>query len=393
MKILLITPLYPGYIGQSPIESPYVVHYIAKQWVEDYDVQVIRLWPHYPSIFNYFKKAKKIYKYSDADNFMLDKVDVFRVPIKKVPKCPYSKKEINKAVDEIISNVNIMDKPDIIICDTLNPSIYIGEILSKKFNSLLVASLHNTDIKILSRSKDYKKFLSLESSIDKIVFRSPVVERKFFNLYSGTKGKKDFFNMLFGLDNDVYIDNKTLKRKISRPEKVVIVAAQLIKLKKIDVLIQAFCTMQNNNKYILRIIGDGPERKNLEELTKSLGYEKQIIFEGEKPREEVLDLMEKAEIFAMVSSPETFGLVYLEAMAKGCLTVGSIKEGIDGVIKNDYNGFLAIPDDVENLKSILDKIILLSEDERGKIIYNALKTAHNFSNKKLAEEYINKIQM
>ena len=49
--------------------------------------------------------------------------------------------------------------------------------------------------------------------------------------------------------------------------------------------------------------------------------------------------MEESDVFAMVSSPETFGLVYIEAMAKGCVTIGSKGEGIDGVIVNNENGF------------------------------------------------------
>ena len=75
----------------------------------------------------------------------------------------------------------------------------------------------------------------------------------------------------------------------------------------------------------------------------NLGLESCVYFEGEKAREQVLHLMEESDIFVLVSSPETFGLVYVEAMAKGCITIGSKGEGIDGVIVNNENGYLCTP--------------------------------------------------
>ena len=42
----------------------------------------------------------------------------------------------------------------------------------------------------------------------------------------------------------------------------------------------------------------------------------------------------------MISQGEAFGLVYLEAMARGCITIASRGEGFDGIIKDGINGFL-----------------------------------------------------
>ena len=392
MRILLITPLYPGYINQSPIESTYVVHYLAREWIKKHDVQVVRIWPYYPKIFNWLKKARELNNYSYLESFDLNGVNVLRIPIMKFPKTPYLEKEVKRVAKQIVGKISGIGKPDIIICDTLDPSIFIGNIISKKYNSLLVASLHNTDIKYLSKRKNYEKFISIESDINKIVFRSPVVENKFLELYSGSKIRNDLFKIYFGIDKNIFITRDKLEHKIMNSKKEIIVAASLKGLKKVDILIKAFANMDNNEKYILRIIGDGPERKRLENLSKSLDCKDRVIFEGEKTREEVLNAMEGAEIFAMVSSPETFGLVYLEAMANGCITIGSKNEGIDGVIINNYNGFLCTPGNVKELKETLDKIALMSIDDKRKIIYRAVKTAFSFTNEKLAEEYLNKIK-
>ena len=150
--------------------------------------------------------------------------------------------------------------------------------------------------------------------------------------------------------------------------------------------------MNNRDSYVLRIIGDGPERKTLEELTDSLGCRNYVLFEGEKKREEVLHYMEQADIFAMVSSPETFGLVYIEAMAKGCITVGSRGEGIDGVIVDNKNGFLCKPDSINDLKTTLERIMKLNQKEKYRILNNAIITVEDLTYEKLASKFLYEVQ-
>ena len=55
--------------------------------------------------------------------------------------------------------------------------------------------------------------------------------------------------------------------------------------------------------------------------------------------EQVLAEMRKADIFVLPSINETFGMVYLEAMASGCITVCTENDGIAGIIENNENGF------------------------------------------------------
>ena len=102
--------------------------------------------------------------------------------------------------------------------------------------------------------------------------------------------------------------------------------------------------------------------------------------------------MRKSDVFVMVSSPETFGLVYLEAMASGCITVGSKGEGIDGIIKNGYNGFLVEPRNVSALKDTLERIINLNYLDKENILINGLKTASALSEDAVAKKYISFIR-
>jgi glycosyltransferase involved in cell wall biosynthesis len=392
VNILLITPLYPGYINQSKIDVTYAVHNIAKEWTNKNEVKVLRLWPYYPNLFKFFKKTRRMNQYKYEEEFTMDDVRIFRIPILKFPKLSYRYKDIEKIATKFIKTIGKASYPDVIICDTLNPSIYIGKIIASKCDSILIASLHNTDIVYLSNNKNYKKYIKIDENIDKIVFRSEKIKKMFLRLYDGNKNEQDYLKILFGINKtDVIKDNK-LKDKILSPNKVITVASSLKKLKNINILIEAFTKLENRDGYILKIIGDGPERKRLEELVKNSHYETKVIFEGAKPRDYVLKAMEDSYIFAMASSPETFGLVYIEAMAKGCITIGSKGEGIDGVIIDNKNGFLCNPNDVEDLKITLEKAIDLNLQERKKIINNAVNTARQLNNEDLASNFLKNIK-
>lgn len=73
-------------------------------------------------------------------------------------------------------------------------------------------------------------------------------------------------------------------------------------------------------------------------------------------REQTLEEFRKAEVFVMISSPETLGLVYLEAMSQGCVAIGSRNEGIDGILVDGKNGYLVESGNAEELRARLDAI-------------------------------------
>ena len=93
----------------------------------------------------------------------------------------------------------------------------------------------------------------------------------------------------------------------------------------------------------------------------------------------------------MVSSREAFGLAYVEAMAKGCIVIGTKGQGIDGIVKNEENGFLCKARDVDELAEVINQIVNLSRVELQNISSKAVTTAANLTDRKVAEQYINSI--
>jgi glycosyltransferase involved in cell wall biosynthesis len=135
-------------------------------------------------------------------------------------------------------------------------------------------------------------------------------------------------------------------------------AGRLIKDKNIDILIKAVSiVVVKVPTFKCLIIGDGPEKAKLNELTHDLKLQNNIIFTGFLDDYfEVLSYMKSSNIFLFPSSREGFGIVALEANACGLpvLTVNHKRNAATSFVKDDINGYICEP----LAENIAQKIIL-----------------------------------
>ncbi len=141
--------------------------------------------------------------------------------------------------------------------------------------------------------------------------------------------------------------------------------------KNIPVIIKMMKLLKNEKKnYVLRIVGDGPERTKLESMSRGLN----IIFEGAKPRSELVKYYQEANLFVTASTIETQGIVVLEAFATGMPVIGANALALEDLIVNGKNGFKAKPNDPKDFANKVKKIA--SNEKRYKeMCKNARKTA------------------
>ena len=161
----------------------------------------------------------------------------------------------------------------------------------------------------------------------------------------------------------------------------VLTCAHFKKRKNIDKVIKACKGLEC---FELTVIGDGKERKKLEKIDKN------VIFTGRLPHDEVLAKMRNSDIFVLPSVGETFGMVYLEAMASGCITVCTKGDGIDGIIKDRENGFLTEPNP-ESIKETLLNIKNLTKEELNSLYTNSFNTIQHYTSTLCAERYLQQI--
>ncbi len=149
-------------------------------------------------------------------------------------------------------------------------------------------------------------------------------------------------------------DNKTDYEK----QDYFLYAGRLSQEKGVDVLINAFVKLKNNNLIKLIIVGDGPTKKRLQKLTKKLNVNKKIIFVGHKNKNELFSLILKAKAVVVPSVwPENLPFSVLEAMSLTKLVICSKIGGLVEMIKNNKNGLIFSIGDIDELTNTLENVI------------------------------------
>ncbi len=116
--------------------------------------------------------------------------------------------------------------------------------------------------------------------------------------------------------------------------------------KSIDQVLQAFDLIHKAiPQSHLVIVGDGPERAKLEELTDKLGLTGNVEFTGMVKGHDLVTRLQTADVFVTASKSENQPLSLLEAMACGLPVVGVDALGVPEVVKNNENGFIVKPDE------------------------------------------------
>ncbi len=175
------------------------------------------------------------------------------------------------------------------------------------------------------------------------------------------------------------------KNNINKEYFRLIILSRLAKEKRIDKLIIYFSKLKKlHNNIQLLIVGDGPVKKNLENLTHELNLENDIKFCGSVVPEVVNKYYKCSNIFISASQSETQGLTYYEALASGIPIVCKNDIVLNDLLINGHNGYSF--DTEEDFLEIFNKL-LKNKDLYEKIQNNTTKSVEKYS----AENSINKL--
>lgn len=129
----------------------------------------------------------------------------------------------------------------------------------------------------------------------------------------------------------------------------------LSKRKAQDNLLRAFATKFKDQDCMLHLAGDGPKRKNYEDLSRQLGIEGQVKFHGILNRAAIRELLQKTHVLVSSSHLETFGVTLIEAMACGIPVVATRSGGPEYIVDAD-SGLLVPTDNILALADALSQI-------------------------------------
>jgi glycosyltransferase involved in cell wall biosynthesis len=127
--------------------------------------------------------------------------------------------------------------------------------------------------------------------------------------------------------------------------------------KRLEDVLEAVALLEQpiRGRWALEIVGEGELRPRYEEQARSLGIESAVRFRGGLSLEAVAEAMRGCDIFVMPSTYETFGLVYVEALATGKPVVGTRCGGPEDFV-TDALGRLVSPRDVPGLTRALQEV-------------------------------------
>jgi glycosyltransferase involved in cell wall biosynthesis len=156
--------------------------------------------------------------------------------------------------------------------------------------------------------------------------------------------------------------------------------------KGFDVLLRAFSQLDRaacNPDLIL--IGDGPERGVIESLRQEFGLDGSVCLRGAGDREAVVHAMEASDIVVIPSREEPFGMVALEAMARGKPVVASRVGGLPEILDN-ADAILVVPDNPNALAQAINQTITRLGQEPAYGTHNR-EIASRFSIERMVDEY------
>lgn len=393
-NILVITPIYPA--DDLPKENTPVVHYFARQWAKMGCKVVVIHYPYnFPRIVHtliqpfskyvkqYFGMATVRTSYLHETEYSLDGVQVKRIPLKKFkPHGRYNTKTIANGFAKTISYLeNIGFVPDIVTSHWANPSLDLLPFFKEKYGvpACYVDHLAGRDI-----TPVYKEEVqSLLQGIDIIGYRSDYIKRAFEGQFHPQCAS---FYCYSGIPEE-FLPTETKYRSFDSVANFIYVGT-LIKRKYPAEIIPALVKAFGDEVFKLSYVGKGTEGSEISACANRFAADDKVEMCGFMPREDVVKKLDESDVFVMISKNETFGLVYLEAMARGCITIASRREGFDGIIKDGVNGFLCEAGDSDELSTIIVRIRTMTKEELQKMSYNAMMTACNLTDKKVAEVYL-----
>lgn len=160
-------------------------------------------------------------------------------------------------------------------------------------------------------------------------------------------------------------------------EKIILFLGRVASEKSIDVIMDIMPSIfEEHPDYKFLIVGDGPSKKDLEEQARKLNIDKNVIFTGKVPWNEVPKYYNIGDVFVNASITETQGLTFIEAMSAEIPVVAKYAPNLSEFIHTNKNGIL-VKKNSDFKKAIID--VIENENLRKTLIRGGNETAKEYS--------------
>lgn len=229
---------------------------------------------------------------------------------------------------------------------------------SRGINIPFITTLHGTDITLVGKDPSFEPVITFSINESNAV---TVVSNSL---------KKDTLEH-FKITNEIHVIPNFIRTETYSPsnfnckrielapnnEKIITHVSNFRKVKRVDDVIKTFKKINEKIPSKLLLIGDGPERLNLEQLCRELNVCDDVKMLGKV--QNVAEVLSMSDLFILPSETESFGLAALEALASHTPVISTNTGGLPEVNKHGYSGFLSDVGDVDDM--VKNALFILQE--------------------------------
>ncbi len=239
----------------------------------------------------------------------------------------------------------------------------------------VVTTLHGTDITLVGKDASFEPVVTFS------INESDGVTAVSADLRNDTYKQFDIHREIEVIPNFIDLERFRKQKKehfraaiAPQNEKLLVHTSNFRKVKRMEDVIKVFAAVHEHMPSKLLLVGDGPERAQIEKMCRQLEICEDVRFLGKLDAvEEVLSI---CDLFLMPSEKESFGLAALEAMACEVPVISSNAGGIPELNVNGVSGFMSPVGDVDDM--VKNALYILKDENLSVFKANALARAQEF---------------
>ena len=182
------------------------------------------------------------------------------------------------------------------------------------------------------------------------------------------------------------LSKEEARKKLGLTGNIIVSAGRLVSWKGFRMLIKIMPKLNDINQFFqLVIVGEGPDRKNLEMIIANMGLNRKVILAGKRSQAELADYIAAADMFVLNTGYEGFSHQILEVMKAGLPIITTNAGGNVEVVHQGENGFMVKYNDEFNLIEAI-RALWNNPEVRDRLVAEGKKTAQYFSVEKMFDE-------
>lgn len=295
----------------------------------------------------------------------------------------------NKIIKEIEKHYNVASF-DLIHAYTLFTDGNAARVLSEKYGVPFVVAVRNTDVNTFFKKVIYLRNRGIKTmhKAQKVFFLSAAYRNEVFKRYVSKKCYEELYEKSEIVPNGIDAfwfehlfkerDNKKIENQINHKIIRLVYAGGIDKNKNITATCKAIDSLKKDGwKVEFTVVGKIKDQVIFEAI------KDKVTYLAARPKEQLIDVYRKADIFVMPSLTESFGLVYVEAMTQGLPVIYSRGQGFDGQFPDGAVGKSVDPRKIIEIAQAVKYIA----KNYSRMSESALKNSETFKWSKICETY------